>query len=326
MSKYKISMSMNTSLQDDIKPPDERIERETVPAIITEQTEVTITDETFINNAKKSRKMGKKKKKKRKSTKLNGALSPTERRSKFIQDKILKLRSKTNPKTGKKKLESESQFWRRRIEDLSSIGSTKPESNGNTKKQPQEPKNSKIQCPVWNQLSKNSIYSPHPYFMTDLLGSLKGSRTVKGMLYHEYFIQNTKFLAVMNLKKIIKPPESEIEHLKVYFPPRTSDSDKQPSKKRTLILDLDETLIHCFTPEEFDISPHVPDLNLQITGPEDSSSTISISIRPYAYEFLDEMSKLFEIAIFTASSPLYANKILDILDPNNQIFVYRIFR
>jgi CTD small phosphatase-like protein 2 len=153
--------------------------------------------------------------------------------------------------------------------------------------------------------------------------ALKGSRTIKSMLFHEYFIQNTKYLAVMHMKKINKPPESEIEHLKVYLPPRNSDKTQF---KRTLLLDLDETLIHCFTQEEFDISPHVPDLNLQITGPDDEKNTISISIRPYAYEFLQEMSKIFEIAIFTASSPLYANKVLDILDPNNQIFTFRIFR
>lgn len=127
----------------------------------------------------------------------------------------------------------------------------------------------------------------------------------------------------MNMKKIVKPSESDIEHLKVYLPPRNTDKKEF---KRTLLLDLDETLIHCFTPEEFDISPHVPDLNLQILGPDDQKSTISISIRPYAYEFLSSLSKLFEIAIFTASSPLYANKVLDILDPNNQFFTFRIFR
>jgi hypothetical protein len=103
----------------------------------------------------------------------------------------------------------ETDVWRGRIEDLSSIGSTKPESNSKNKED--GGKVSKIQCPVWASLSNKYVHSPLPYFMSDLLAALKGSRTIKSMLFHEYFIQNTKYLAVMNIKNIKKPPVSVLE-------------------------------------------------------------------------------------------------------------------
>ena len=42
---------------------------------------------------------------------------------------------------------------------------------------------------------------------------------------------------------------------------------------------------------------------------------VGISVRPYAQQFLQNMAKEYEIIIFTASNPDYANKIIDYLDP-----------
>ena len=42
----------------------------------------------------------------------------------------------------------------------------------------------------------------------------------------------------------------------------------------------------------------------------------SISVRPGAFEIIKNMSKLFDVIIFTASHSKYANPIIDFLDPH----------
>jgi CTD small phosphatase-like protein 2 len=49
-------------------------------------------------------------------------------------------------------------------------------------------------------------------------------------------------------------------------------------------------------------------------------------VRPYAVQFLREMSELYEVMIFTASHACYANVVLNILDPRNEYITYRLFR
>ena len=72
----------------------------------------------------------------------------------------------------------------------------------------------------------------------------------------------------------------------------------------TLVLDLDETLVHFF---------YTP-------------SGGTFLIRPYCLQFLEEMGKIFEIVIFTAALKDYADSILDVLDPNKILINYRLYR
>ena len=72
----------------------------------------------------------------------------------------------------------------------------------------------------------------------------------------------------------------------------------------TLVLDLDETLVHFF---------YTP-------------SGGTFLIRPFCFKFLEDMSKIFEIAIFTASTQDYADSILDIIDPSKKLIKYRLYR
>ena len=50
-----------------------------------------------------------------------------------------------------------------------------------------------------------------------------------------------------------------------------------------------------------------------------------MQVRPGTDEFLKEMSKYYELVIFTASLSKYANPLMDILDPN-RLCTARLFR
>ena len=90
--------------------------------------------------------------------------------------------------------------------------------------------------------------------------------------------------------------------------------------RKTLVLDLDETLIHSafepFNPKD-DIR-----LNIKIKGEE---YIIHVLKRPFLDQFLKIVSEKYEIIIFTASISDYANPLLDKLDPFKKIS-HRLFR
>ena len=99
----------------------------------------------------------------------------------------------------------------------------------------------------------------------------------------------------------------------IYLPPNKTG-------KRTLVLDLDETLVHSqFGP--FDVPSDVV-INIEI---ENEIHDIHVLVRPGVKEFLEKLNKRFEIIIFTASISKYAGPLLDILD-KNKYCSYRLFR
>ena len=71
----------------------------------------------------------------------------------------------------------------------------------------------------------------------------------------------------------------------------------------TLVVDLDETLVHYIEEE----------------------NRAYVQVRPYADYFLTEMGKYFEIVIFTAAAEDYADIVLNELDKNNAIN-YKLYR
>lgn len=88
--------------------------------------------------------------------------------------------------------------------------------------------------------------------------------------------------------------------------------------KNTLILDLDETLIHSsFTEVDSDIL-----LSIEVNN---QHFNVYVLKRPGVDEFLQKCYKAFEVVVFTASLSNYADPLLDILDPNRQIS-FRLFR
>lgn len=51
-----------------------------------------------------------------------------------------------------------------------------------------------------------------------------------------------------------------------------------------------------------------------------------INVRPFTIETLKDLSKQFEIIVFTASHSCYAAKVLEFLDPDNSFIHHRLYR
>lgn len=88
----------------------------------------------------------------------------------------------------------------------------------------------------------------------------------------------------------------------------------------TLVLDLDETLVH---------STLEPCEDVDFTFPVNFNSEehiVYVRCRPHLKYFLERVSGLFEIIIFTASQSIYAEQLLNVLDPKRKIFRHRVYR
>lgn len=103
----------------------------------------------------------------------------------------------------------------------------------------------------------------------------------------------------MKHHKTINEGTENIIPIKGPFLPEKSTNDP----KYTLVLDLDETLAHF----------------------KEDEKCYECQIRPYAPEFLKEMSKFYELAIFTAGLQEYADWMLDKLDPS-KLIKHRLYR
>ncbi|BAM41589.1 RNA polymerase II carboxyterminal domain phosphatase [Theileria orientalis strain Shintoku] len=91
------------------------------------------------------------------------------------------------------------------------------------------------------------------------------------------------------------------------------------SKRKTLVLDLDETLIH---------SSFEPIENYSFTLPimqDGVEKKIYVGKRPFVDEFLKTTSKIYDIVIFTAGLKSYADPVIDQLDVN-KVCKRRFFR
>lgn len=93
------------------------------------------------------------------------------------------------------------------------------------------------------------------------------------------------------------------------------------NKKKTLLLDLDETLIHADFDERY--AEHHKKISFKYQNEE---VCVDIFVRPGAQEFLKKCAEIFEIFIFTASKKEYADACIDFLDPERKIIKHRLYR
>ena len=106
----------------------------------------------------------------------------------------------------------------------------------------------------------------------------------------------------------------QIEKRSVFLP--------KNDKKFTLVIDLDETLIH----SDFDNELNEEYQKILQFNHEGESIMFSLFLRPGLQDFLNYIKEYFEVIIFTASRKEYADCILNYLDPENNIISYRLYR
>lgn len=93
-------------------------------------------------------------------------------------------------------------------------------------------------------------------------------------------------------------------------PPRSAQSLPPPataepgSREYTLVLNLDETLMHCASPQ----------------------ADAPVNFRPHLQTFLEAVSPNYRIILFTASLQAYADPVIDAIDKDRRFFAKRYYR
>ena len=122
------------------------------------------------------------------------------------------------------------------------------------------------------------------------------------------------FMALRTIRRLTPPSLSTIQPKQITLvrPPGCEN-------RKTIIFDLDETLVHC-------VGSNKGEISLPIEFPSGKVVMAGVNIRPFAVECLHEASRLFEVVVFTASHQCYADVILDYLDPMHTLIHHRLYR
>ncbi|KNC54173.1 serine/threonine-protein phosphatase dullard-A [Thecamonas trahens ATCC 50062] len=91
-------------------------------------------------------------------------------------------------------------------------------------------------------------------------------------------------------------------------------------ERKTLVLDLDETLVHSTLRPAGE-----PDLELRVHI-DSFPCVFYVFKRPHVDAFLRQVAAWYDVVVFTASLHQYANPVLDALDPDSELIAQRYFR
>ena len=133
------------------------------------------------------------------------------------------------------------------------------------------------------------------------------------VIYKDHLFQT--FQAMKFVRTLPQPEISEINNKKIWLVKR-----KGYENKRTIIIDLDETLIHCVE------KPEMGDFSINIQLSPTQIIRVGVNIRPFAREVLASANKDFEVILFTASQKCYADEVMDYLDPTGELIHHRLYR
>jgi CTD small phosphatase-like protein 2 len=92
--------------------------------------------------------------------------------------------------------------------------------------------------------------------------------------------------------------------------------------KNTLVLDLDETLVHSDLEQT---AGKAADFSFPVHF-NNQKHVVNVKKRPFLAEFMEFAARHFEVVVFTASQRVYAERLLDTLDPDAVLVKHRLYR
>ncbi|XP_075944309.1 CTD small phosphatase-like protein 3 [Anarhichas minor] len=176
-----------------------------------------------------------------------------------------------------------------------------------------------------NTTARN-IYSPIVRFLTPTKenGKRAGSSVMMSPEQGVFGFGSIDLLAgeeddeIFNPFTFIKNIQSQSQHSQPQLrdiPPKT-----RSTPEATLVVDLEETLMFgsLNVIEEAEYTFH--------TAFQDHQYKVYMILRPHVKEFLQSMAKTYELFVYTCAKKEYAEKILDILDPQRKLFRHRLYQ
>jgi CTD nuclear envelope phosphatase 1 len=212
-------------------------------------------------------------------------------------------------------------------------GSTRSRSNISTSSEDPTPARRSIRIKLHNEDAKRN--KPHKSTQPDPNGS----------------DQTPPDLTIANIKSPIAPPSSSSHKITKYphapLPPRPLIPRRQPSysspippqtpkslSQKTLVIDLDETLIHSLAKGGRMSSGHMVEVKLNTPVGLGGGATLGpqhpilyyVHKRPHCDDFLRKVCKWYKLVVFTASVQEYADPVIDWLEQERKFFVGRYYR
>jgi len=156
-------------------------------------------------------------------------------------------------------------------------------------------------------------------------------------------VMDAKEVVAAALKSPSSPGSSKLKFPRAPLPPRPLVPRRQPSyskapphnprKQKTLIIDLDETLIHSHSKGGRFTTGHMVEVKMQHSvgvggvtlGPQ-VPILYYVHKRPHCDEFLRKVHKWYNLVIFTASVQEYADPVIDWLELERSYFSGRFYR
>ncbi|KAM6921479.1 CTD small phosphatase-like protein 3 [Xenentodon cancila] len=178
-----------------------------------------------------------------------------------------------------------------------------------------------------NSTSRN-IYSPIVRFLTPSKENLKCPETGSSVLLSPeqgvFGYGSIDLLAgdedddVFDPLAFIKNIPSQSQHSRPRLrdiPPKT-----RSTPEATLVVDLEETLM-------FSSLNEIEEADYTFYAAfQDHQYKVYMILRPHVREFLQAMAKIYELFVYTCAKKEYAEKILEIMDPQRKLFRHRLYQ
>lgn len=131
---------------------------------------------------------------------------------------------------------------------------------------------------------------------------------------HASFLSKDKAADVLVAKRDLRERQQQGE---LSRPENCNPLPRCPPAAKTLVLDMDHTVIHTIkcVPEPSEENRRPPAFDFEVVFTDAGSAWRAyVNIRPGMVDFIEKVSRDYEVVVFTAGKPPYANAVLDELE------------